>query len=82
MYNHATRLYPCSMCGKDDSATEEMPFCGKCNEEYCKMREAERVERRRTTKPCPGECDTSYHCGSCGVCLYDGQRNRCEPCSL
>ena len=78
------RLYPCSRCGMKDSATEETPFCGSCEDDYRSAMEEARQERRRRSAKCGGDCDMP-HCRGCGVHyeVSSGQRiGRCDECSM
>jgi len=78
---------PCSSCGKENSATEEQPFCGKCNEAYHKDLEDDRKVRQDNvarSQDCSDDCDL-HHCGGCGVHYeaWSGQvSNRCDECSM
>ena len=77
------QLYPCSKCGEKDSATEETPFCGSCEDDYRSTMEQARQERQRSVK-CNTDCDVQ-HCRGCGV-HYEAspaQRiGRCDECSM
>ena len=76
-------LYPCSKCGKKDSATDRQPFCGSCERGYRDEMEEARQERKRSVK-CANDCDMQ-HCRGCGIHyeVSSGQRiGRCDECSM
>jgi len=79
-----THLYPCSLCGKPDSATDSQPFCGGCEEDYREGLELEREERSRNRPTCSDDCDVP-HCRECGHHYEPAnfqRAGRCSDCSM
>ena len=84
MYGVGFSLVACSKCGKPSSATNDLPYCGTCNQQYRKERDLERRQRAVNFSCVDDSCD-QHHCGGCGVHYESwpgGGYNRCDECSM